>query len=279
MKPKSSLIAAAVMLALALPVTSGAFVALSASPVLAKGGNGKGGSDRGKSTRPDRGKGGQSDRGRGGSNAGNGGTGNAYGKSGGNGNGNGNGRNASASGTGQTAAVTDATALDMHPSAQGSMNGALNANINAVLAHIRNGNTNGPVGALAGLAVADHNAAGAQDVLDQAAEVDALQSTLETALADAGFATIEDYQAALGSGASEAIGAIEDAQDALGAAAGAALSEEDIAAAEAAVDALALAEAGILDAWNKSGSATEAEKDALMDAAAYESFVAEDAAE
>lgn len=48
-----------------------------------------------------------------------------------------------------------ARTADPHPSELGNMNGALNANINAVLAHIRNGNTNGPVGHLAALAIAD----------------------------------------------------------------------------------------------------------------------------
>ena len=37
----------------------------------------------------------------------------------------------------------------MHPSNLGNMNGALNANENAIAAHIRNGNTNGPVGLMA----------------------------------------------------------------------------------------------------------------------------------
>ena len=54
----------------------------------------------------------------------------------------------------------------MHPSNLGNMNGALNANINAVLAHIVNGNTNGPVGHLAALAVANVNAEGAQEIVD-----------------------------------------------------------------------------------------------------------------
>ncbi len=54
----------------------------------------------------------------------------------------------------------------MHPSNLGNMNGALNANVNAVAAHIRNGNTNGPVGHLAALAVANASAAGAQEVVD-----------------------------------------------------------------------------------------------------------------
>jgi hypothetical protein len=77
----------------------------------------------------------------------------------------------------------------MHPSNLGNMNGALNANMNAVLAHIRNGNTNGPVGHLAALAVASSNAAGAQDIVD----AEALFTNRDEALAAAGFLSVEDY--------------------------------------------------------------------------------------
>jgi len=74
----------------------------------------------------------------------------------------------------------------MHPSDLGNMNGAYHANINAVLAHIRNGNTNGPVGLMAELAVADHSAQGAQQIIDLVGALDA-----------AGYATVQDYFAAL----------------------------------------------------------------------------------
>ena len=43
----------------------------------------------------------------------------------------------------------------MHPSNLGKMNGPLNANVNALIAHVKNGNTNGPIGGMAALAVAD----------------------------------------------------------------------------------------------------------------------------
>jgi len=79
----------------------------------------------------------------------------------------------------------------MHPSNLGNMNGAMNANINAVLAHIKNGNTNGPVGMLAGLAVANVNAEGAQDVLD----LNTLFDDLAAALGDGG--TVDGYYQSL----------------------------------------------------------------------------------
>lgn len=74
----------------------------------------------------------------------------------------------------------------------GNMNGALNANINAVLAHIRNGNTNGPVGMVAALAVANAAAAEGQIVLEQEAEF----AALDAALAAGGYASVDDYLAA-----------------------------------------------------------------------------------
>ena len=265
MNLKQPLYASLAIVALAVPVTGGAIVAFSASPVLAKSSNGKGGSergDRGKSDRrdsdrgkPDRGKSGQGGAGQGAS---------------GNGNGNGIGVSGS-SGSGKPAKAAvesppDPTASEdaaLHPSALGSMNGAMNANINAVLAHIRNGNANGPVGALAGLAVADHNAAGAQEVLDSAAEFDALEAALE----DAGYDSFEDYQAAVDDDGIVPISAIEDANAALGDAAGdEPPTEDEIAEAEAAVEALTEAEAGIFDAWNKSDTATEDQKAALLEA-------------
>ncbi len=79
----------------------------------------------------------------------------------------------------------------MHPSNLGNMNGAMNANINAVLAHIRNGNTNGPVGMLAGLAVANINAEGAQDIID----LNGLFDDLASALGEGG--TVEGYYQSL----------------------------------------------------------------------------------
>lgn len=63
----------------------------------------------------------------------------------------------------------------------GNMNGAMNANINAVLAHIRNGNYNGPVGAVAGLAAADAQA-GDLDSADVLARAEAWESWRGTAV-------------------------------------------------------------------------------------------------
>lgn len=80
----------------------------------------------------------------------------------------------------------------LHPSQLGNMNGALNANVNAVLAHIRNGNTNGPVGLVAALAVAKDGAEGAQDVLD----IEAGYLLLDDALTGSAFAEEEDPLAA-----------------------------------------------------------------------------------
>ena len=77
----------------------------------------------------------------------------------------------------------------MHPSNLGNMNGALNANINAVLAHIRNGNTNGPVGLMAALAQANYNAIGAQDIVDLEETFVALEEALEAA----GFDSVTEY--------------------------------------------------------------------------------------
>ncbi len=53
----------------------------------------------------------------------------------------------------------------MHPSNLGKMNGAMNANVNALIAHVKNGNTNGPIGGMAALAVAGYAAEGAAETL------------------------------------------------------------------------------------------------------------------
>lgn len=53
----------------------------------------------------------------------------------------------------------------MHPSQLGKMNGALNANVNALIAHVKNGNTNGPIGGMAALAVAGYAAEGAAETI------------------------------------------------------------------------------------------------------------------
>ena len=49
----------------------------------------------------------------------------------------------------RTAKSNSKFADSLHPSLLGNMNGALHANENAIAAHIRNGNTNGPVGLMA----------------------------------------------------------------------------------------------------------------------------------
>lgn len=83
----------------------------------------------------------------------------------------------------------------LHPSQLGNMNGALHANENAILAHIRNGNTNGPVGMMAALAVANYNASATAGLLDGnlAQEYAALDELAQSE----GY---ENYQAYLDSG-------------------------------------------------------------------------------
>lgn len=190
------------------------------------------------------------------------------GNGGGNGNGNAGGNeNAGGNGKANGKAKADANDGSMKPNELGKMNGALNANINAVLAHIRNGQTtNGPVGLLAGLAVADSAAAAAM------AEATAIQGmadafgALAAEVATQGFATTEDYLAAKAAGTATAdqIAALDPLVDAVGGATtdGTALAEtaptaEEIAAAVAAAAEaeaqVAATEAAIIDAWNKDG--------------------------
>ena len=83
----------------------------------------------------------------------------------------------------------------MHPSNLGNMNGALNANENAILAHIRNGNTNGPVGLMAALAVADYQTADDRELLDS--NLAAEYAALDDALATAGYESFQDYENAV----------------------------------------------------------------------------------
>jgi hypothetical protein len=94
----------------------------------------------------------------------------------------------------------------MHPSNLGKMNGPMNASINAVMAHIKNGNTNGPMGAFAALAVAGANADGAQDL-----------ATLQREIKKSNYETLEDYfEARQGEEPIEPIKSIEDALTASG---------------------------------------------------------------
>ena len=53
----------------------------------------------------------------------------------------------------------------MLPKNLGKMNGPMNANVNALIAHIKNGNTNGPIGGMAALAVAGYVADGASETV------------------------------------------------------------------------------------------------------------------
>lgn len=93
-----------------------------------------------------------------------------------------------------------------HPSELGNMNGALNANINAVLAHIRNGNGNGPVGHVAVLAAATASAEGSQVLLDRAA--------LFEALVNSPYGSVEEYYSAIdGATGNEIDPEIEAAED------------------------------------------------------------------
>jgi sugar phosphate isomerase/epimerase len=161
----------------------------------------------------------------------------------------------------------------MHPSELGNMNGALNANINAVLAHIRNGNTNGPVGGLAGLAVADTAYFEAERTVNE--------GTLAGLLEDNGYESVQDYYDALDADPAMARNAeIDDAIAALGS--DPVLEEpyeftpptdEELAEAEAALpelaEAQAAAENNMLSLWNKNGDANPdeltPEEEALLD--------------
>lgn len=82
----------------------------------------------------------------------------------------------------------------LHPSQLGNMNGALHANENAILAHIRNGNTNGPVGMMAALAAADYRTADARALLDSNLAAD--YAALDALAQDKGYLDYEDYLAA-----------------------------------------------------------------------------------
>lgn len=222
-------------------------------------------------------KGGDNGGGNGGGNGGSNGNGNSGGNGKGNSAANGNSTNSKASTGGTTVRkkvkadtiVEDAVAesTKVKPNKMGKMNGALNANINAVLAHIRNGQTtNGPVALLAGLAVADGAVAAATD---KAAALEAEAAgyvALESALADAGIGSISDYIAGKvdGTVTPEQIAAIDPLIAAVGGlnAEGTGLAEtgptpEEIqaaidAAATAGAD-VATAEQAIGDAWNKDG--------------------------
>lgn len=110
-------------------------------------------------------------------------------------------------------APTDIAAL--HPSERGNLNGALNANENAILAHIRNGNTNGPVGLMAQLAVADGAAEDAASVLNSPLADD--YAAVEDAAQAAGYDSYQDYLDHLAENpTAETDAGIEDAVNAIG---------------------------------------------------------------
>jgi len=83
----------------------------------------------------------------------------------------------------------------LHPSALGNMNGALNADINAVMAHMENGNFNGPVGHMAAIALASVDAAEAEEILStpEGMEYHAFYSALDASE----YETFDDYLAAV----------------------------------------------------------------------------------
>lgn len=148
----------------------------------------------------------------------------------------------------------------------GKMNGALNANINAVLAHIRNGNLNGPVGLLAGLAIADANAASAeakaaelQDLADAhdalTTELEALDITLEEYLAgedENGPLELTEEEIDKIDGLIEDVGGVKDGELAT-----TRPTDDEIETAKTEAQgteqAVTDAEAAIIDAWNKDG--------------------------
>ena len=148
----------------------------------------------------------------------------------------------------------------------GKMNGALHANINAVLAHIRNGNLQGPVGLLAALAIADAGAAESAVKFDELAALADAHDALTTGLERLGFDTLGDYFEAVSedtvspedmdiiSGLIESAGGLNTDGTAL---ATSRPSDTELANVEtaAATGATSVddAEAAILAAWNKDG--------------------------
>ena len=118
----------------------------------------------------------------------------------------------------------------------------MKANANAIAAHIRNGNLNGPIGAMAGLAIANKGAEGAQDIVDLADDF----AALDQALADAGYASIQDYFDALdGVPGVETVGDVEQAKADLAA------DPENTDLQDALADALADAGYGSEDAYDE----------------------------
>lgn len=107
----------------------------------------------------------------------------------------------------------------MHASALGKMNGPLHANVNALIAHVKNGNTNGPIGGMAALAVAGYAATGAEEALAIADKFAALDQLLidNEYVDDEGNpdlqAYLDDLEPTPGNGENQAI---EDALNGIG---------------------------------------------------------------
>lgn len=111
----------------------------------------------------------------------------------------------------------------LHASELGNMNGALHANENAILAHIRNGNTNGPVGHMAALAIAGYDLETAQTLINSPigqdyADLDAAAAGATVIDADGNEITFENYEDYLDylDAGGEPIASIEGAEDNFG---------------------------------------------------------------
>ena len=153
-----------------------------------------------------------------------------------------------------------------HPSELGNMNGAMNANINAVLAHIRNGNTNGPVGHMALLAVSGASLHAAEGVVArEQAYLDAV-ADLDRAVAESPYGNLDDYLAAVATGeprdpgidaALEGVDSIDRPSEGDYIAAMEELENADADDLQAKAD----AEAAILAYWNKNSATGDVRTD------------------
>ena len=155
----------------------------------------------------------------------------------------------------------------LHPSQLGNMNAAYNANMNAILAHIRNGNRNGPIGAMAGLAVAtsmsDVSAEEARANRELAEAYDAAAALLAGTEFEGltSEETVLNYLAAGDQNLPEVNAAIDDIALNKG---GDGLqpypSDEDLASGSDVVE----AEDYVVHVWNKSDAANEEDTAALL---------------
>ena len=149
----------------------------------------------------------------------------------------------------------------------GNMNASLNANFNAVLAHIRNGNDKGPIGAFAALAVATKNAEYAQEIDHTARAYDKAAELLGDEYSDKEDPTSEDIVLAyIDSGdENEAVDKIIDwkLRDVDGS-----LKEypsnEKLEYAAYKLNDLEDAQDHVLETWNKSDEATRPETKAVL---------------